>query len=108
MLFCAELIKNGFLQQNSFDAIDMYCSPEKQIRILDVIVRFYRKGKDLLAKGIGLSSIMFLENVSEIVRLKSEIPNERPELIDEFRQKIEGELSVFDNQKQHVSAGEDQ
>ena len=108
VLFCAELIKNGFLQQNSFDAIDMYCSPEKQIRILDVIVRFYRKGKDLLAKGIGLSSIMFLENVSEIVRLKSEIPNERPELIDEFRQKIEGELSVFDNQKQHVSAGEDQ
>ena len=108
VLFCAELIKNGFLQQNSFDAIDMYCSPEKQIRILDVIVRFYRKGKDLLAKGIGLSSIMFLENVSEIVRLKSEIPNDSPELIDEFRQKIEGELSVFDNQKQHVSAGEDQ
>ncbi len=27
-LFCAEMIKNGFLQQNSFDPKDMHCSPE--------------------------------------------------------------------------------
>ena len=36
VLFTAELVKNAFLQQNSFDEVDMYCSPEKQAAMLRI------------------------------------------------------------------------
>ena len=32
ILLVAEMIKNGFLQQNAYDEIDMFCVPDKQVR----------------------------------------------------------------------------
>ena len=34
VLQTAEMIKNGFLQQNAYDDVDMFCVPDKQVRIL--------------------------------------------------------------------------
>jgi len=92
VLYCAELIKNGFLQQNSFDPKDMYCSAEKQLKLLKAIVAYYREGKELLLSGVELGPILSLEIVSEIVRLKNEIGNEETEKIDTFIERLEGAL----------------
>ncbi|HEN20779.1 MAG TPA: V-type ATP synthase subunit A, partial [Desulfobacteraceae bacterium] len=98
VLFCAELIKNGFLQQNSFDPKDMYCSAEKQLKLLKTIVTYYREGRELLLSGVELGSVLSLEIASEIVRLKNEIGNEETEKIDAFIEKLESDLSSL---KQH-------
>ena len=87
-LFIAEMIKNAFLQQNSFDPIDKYCGPDKQIRLLKIILGIYRNGKDLVQAGIPVKEIAALDVVSEVVRLKSGIPNNQPELIDEFGERL--------------------
>jgi V/A-type H+-transporting ATPase subunit A len=76
ILFVAEVIKNSFLQQNAFDPIDKYCSPEKQLRLLKTILELHHKGIDLLKKGVTVKEIAALDAVSEIVRLKSEVPNQ--------------------------------
>ncbi|HON80300.1 MAG TPA: V-type ATP synthase subunit A, partial [Spirochaetota bacterium] len=75
-LFCAEMIRNAFLQQNAFDANDMYCSPGKQISLLRIIRIFMHQGRELLNLGADLSIITSMEEASEILRLKSEYPNE--------------------------------
>ena len=51
VLLTAEMIKNGFLQQNAFDEIDMFCVPEKQVRILKLIMDFYARALAIIQLG---------------------------------------------------------
>ncbi len=88
ILFVAELIKNAFLQQNAFDKTDKYCSPEKQIRLLRTLLNFYHKGLELLKSGITVRQITALEIVSEMVRLKSEVPNRELTPFESYGQKL--------------------
>ncbi len=95
LLYTAEIIKNGFLQQNSFDKNDMFCSPEKQSKLLNIIIDFYELGIRLLTEGTSLSNILFQESVSHIQRLKSEISNEDIDKLEEFREHLLSEISLF-------------
>lgn len=84
ILFIAEMIKNAFLQQNSFDPIDKYCDPEKQLKLLKTILDLYKKGTELVQAGVSVKDIAALDVVSEMVRLKSEVPNKESERIEEY------------------------
>ena len=95
VLVCAELIKNGFLQQNSFDPKDMYCGPDKQIALLSLIVDFYHEGLRMLGDDVPLSEIMSLDMVAEISRLKSQFGNEEVKGIEEFRDRLMNFLSAL-------------
>ena len=88
VLFVAEMIKNAFLQQNAFDPVDKYSSPQKQIRLLKTILELYKRGCELLKSEVGLKTITALEPVTEIVRLKSEIPNRELEKFDAFEKRL--------------------
>jgi V/A-type H+-transporting ATPase subunit A len=76
ILITADLIKNGFLQQNSFDEADMYCNPSKQVGILSLIMEFYEKALNLLKKGITMVQINELPLREQLARLKSEIKDD--------------------------------
>ncbi|MDR2500660.1 MAG: V-type ATP synthase subunit A [Treponema sp.] len=89
VLLAADIIKNGFLQQNTFDEVDMYCVPAKQVRLLELIMEFYERSRLCITLGAPLFKINALEArippgdgragvVSlreQLARLKSEIPN---------------------------------
>ncbi|MBN2177915.1 MAG: V-type ATP synthase subunit A [Deltaproteobacteria bacterium] len=92
ILIVAETTKNAFLQQNSFDPIDKYCSPEKQFKLLKTILDFYHKGIELIHTGLSVKDITALGVVSEMVRLKSEVPNDKTERIDEYGKRLASEL----------------
>jgi len=89
LLQCAELIKNGFLQQNAFDPKDMYSTPMKQMKLLKLIVKFFREGNKLLQAGVNLKDILEIPYIPEMIRIKSEIGNDEHEKIDQFEEKIE-------------------
>ncbi len=95
VLFCAETVKNAFLQQNSFDPEDKFCSPEKQIKLLACLLYLYRKGMELVQTGISVKDIAALDAVSEMVRLKSEIPNAAIDRIDTYRTRLEQALAAL-------------
>lgn len=88
ILFVAEMIKNAFLQQNAFDATDKFCSPEKQLLLLKAILDLHHRGTELLKKGVTVKEIGALDAVSEMVRLKSEIPNRELERFDAYGKKL--------------------
>ena len=74
-LLVAEIIKNAFLQQNSFDEIDMYCSPAKQSWMMAMLVKFTLRTRDLIRKGGALADIQKLPGLDRLLRMKSEINN---------------------------------
>ncbi|HUV36682.1 MAG TPA: V-type ATP synthase subunit A [Patescibacteria group bacterium] len=82
------IFKNAFLQQNSFDRIDMYCTPEKQIKMLRVIVDYYRLGLENIKKGATIHQLKRLEVTSEIMRMKFSVANEDIGRIDEIRDRL--------------------
>jgi V/A-type H+-transporting ATPase subunit A len=82
------MFKNAFLQQNSYDRVDMYCTPEKQIKMLRVIVDFYTLGLENIKKGANIHQLRKLEVVSEITRMKFSVPNEEIGKIDEIRDRL--------------------
>jgi len=88
VLFVAEMIKNAFLQQNAFDAIDKYCSPEKQLKLLKAILDLNKKGVEILKKGVSVKEITALDVVSEMVRLKSEVPNRDLDQFDAYGKRL--------------------
>jgi len=88
ILLTADIIKKGFLQQNSFDEIDMYCLPQKQILLLKLIVEFYNLAKKSIEKGAPIIKIREMGLIEDIIRLKSMVSNDKIHEIDNFLQKI--------------------
>jgi len=82
------MFKNAFLQQSSYDAVDMYCTPEKQIKMLHVILDFYDLGLENIKKGANIHQLKRLEVTSDIMRMKFSVRNEEIEKIDDIRDKL--------------------
>jgi V/A-type H+-transporting ATPase subunit A len=96
ILITAEMIKNGFLQQNSFDEVDMYCVPAKQVRLLELIMEFYRRADTCIKLGATLSKINALPIREHLARLKSEVPNDELEKLAEAEQELRSSLEMLE------------
>ena len=79
VLLVADMVKNGFLQQNAFDEIDMYSTPAKQAAMLRLIVDFFERADRLIGKGTALVAIRGLSCINDIIRARSTVPNDEPE-----------------------------
>ena len=75
ILLTAQIIKDGFLQQNSFDDVDMYCVPEKQVRLLEVIIEFHERASTCIQLGAPMTKISETGLKETLSRLKSTVKN---------------------------------
>ncbi|MDR0555060.1 MAG: V-type ATP synthase subunit A [Treponema sp.] len=119
VLLTADIIKDGFLQQNSFDEVDMYCVPAKQVRLLELIMNFHRRALACIKLGAPLIKITGLqgtktsgsevkENAEDaggsaaltirerLARLKSSVPNDAAEALTEFESEMLHALEELD------------
>ena len=92
ILVTAEIIKDGFLQQNSFDELDMYCAPAKQVKLLCLIMEFYEKAHECIKKGAPLLRVTAHSLKERLARLKSEVKNDDLSPIDLFAETIRADL----------------
>lgn len=97
ILKIAEMIKNGFLQQNAFDDIDMYCCSEKQIMILELMMSFYKKSLHVVKNGCPLTKINSLSVSNEIIRIKMDIPNNELDKIHEIQLHLDNQFSELES-----------
>jgi V/A-type H+-transporting ATPase subunit A len=77
ILLTADMIKNGFLQQSSFDKVDMYCAPPKQTLLLTCILTFHELAENAIKSGSPLLKISALPIREKLIRLKSSLENEK-------------------------------
>ncbi len=102
ILEVCSLFKTAFLQQNAFDEIDRYCSIDKQVKMLAIILRYYDLGSDAIAKGVPLVKIRRLQVVQDIARMRFNISNDNADEIDKIELKLERSMmqlgSLYDEQ----------
>ena len=79
ILLTADMIRNGFLQQSSFDRVDMYCAPQKQTLLLQCILTFHELAETAIKNGAPLPKVSALPIREKIVRLKSSLENDKVE-----------------------------
>ncbi|MDD5930038.1 MAG: V-type ATP synthase subunit A [Spirochaetales bacterium] len=96
VLKTADMIKNGFLQQNAFDDIDKYCSTEKQISILELIMEYYKRALKCIKAGATLAQLVALPVCEEITRIKMTIPNDKIQEIAKVRENLDTQLGELE------------
>ncbi|MDR0399405.1 MAG: V-type ATP synthase subunit A [Treponema sp.] len=96
VLVTAEILKNGFLQQNSYDDVDMYCVPAKQIRLLELIMDFHRRALACVKLGAPIAKITDLPIRENLSRLKSQVKNDELGGLDDFEREIRGSLEELE------------
>ncbi len=88
----ARLIKDDFLQQSAFDPIDTYANPEKQYLMLETIMHFIRRLKDIIEARVPLYKAMELPVVSEIHRMKFVYKGDDPGPFKDLESRIDQEI----------------
>ncbi|MGV8982758.1 V-type ATP synthase subunit A [Clostridium sp.] len=87
----AKCLKIAFLQQNAYNAVDTYVPLNKQYKMLKAIEFFYDNGRTAVKFGIPISVIMNKELMEKLYKMKYNVPNDNPELIDD----LESELASY-------------
>ena len=96
VLLTADIIKNGFLQQNSFDEVDMFCVPMKQVRLLELIMEFQERAQTCIKLGAPLIKITSLPIRERLARLKSEVKNDALVGLIDFESEMRGALEELE------------
>jgi V/A-type H+-transporting ATPase subunit A len=89
ILETARIIRIAFLQQNALDPIDTYCSPQKQFKMLKLIIDFHKQADRVVSKGAPLFKITKLPIIDEIMRIKMTVPNDKVQLLDEIETEMQ-------------------
>jgi len=92
VLEVARMIKIGILQQNSFDKIDTYCSPEKQLKLVRLMVKFYKESQNSLKGGKSLADIRAMPIITSLLKAKFEIPDDQIPKLDELDRRMSEEF----------------
>ena len=89
----ARLIRVGFLQQNAYHAIDTYVPMDKQLKMMELLLRLYDGARELVARAIPLSQLKATGIFDELTKMKYEVPNEDQSKFDDYRQRIDQALA---------------
>ena len=92
ILFVAEILKDGFLSQSAFDDTDMYCTPERQVALLQIILTIYDRSRTLIQAGVPLSKIRELPCIPLVIHAKSEYGNSEMDALAKLAQRVREEM----------------
>jgi V/A-type H+/Na+-transporting ATPase subunit A len=93
VLEVARMIKIGILQQNSFDKVDTYCSPQKQLKQVRLMVQFYKNAQRALKDGLSLVDIRAMPIITSLLKAKFEITDEEVSKLDNLEQEMNDQFS---------------
>jgi len=89
IFYGARLIREDFLQQSAFDAIDTYAIAEKQVWMLQLILQFIDGMREAVSHRIPVYRAMRLPVIEELHRMKSTWRGDDPAPFDAIRERIE-------------------
>ncbi len=94
VLEVARLLREGFLQQNAFDPVDAFATPQKQWKQLYAIMEFYHAAMKAVEEGVPVKYLR--EKLSlmlrELVMTRYKVKNDEVEKIDQLLQEILAKL----------------
>ena len=97
LLVTARLFEDGFLRQNAFDPADATCSPQRQFRLLRLLLHVHARGLQVLDHGGTAQGLANLPVLARIARAKSEIGDAALAGFDELEADVERECAALEN-----------
>ncbi len=94
-LLCAELLEEGFLYQSSFSPVDRFCSPERQSRMLKLLMHFVDLATAALQAGASVEAIGALPVLRRLRRLGEELPEGDADQARQLWNEIEESLAAL-------------
>jgi V/A-type H+-transporting ATPase subunit A len=88
ILETAKIIRIAFLQQNALDEIDTYTTPQKQFKMLKIIVDYHRLADNVVTKGAPIFKVSEMPVTEEIMRMKTSIPNDKSSMLNELEKRM--------------------
>ncbi|MCX7172025.1 MAG: V-type ATP synthase subunit A [Proteobacteria bacterium] len=95
ILFCAELVNEGFLRQSAFSEIDRYCGPQRQARMMRSIMHFIAAAEAALAKGVSCEAITAMAVVRRLERMGEDIAEDNIQAFDDLATQMESEFAIL-------------
>lgn len=85
----ARVVRLGFLQQNAYHDTDTYVPMEKQKGMMEIYLALYDKAKALIDRSIPISQLRETGIFETLIRIKYEVPNDRPDLLASYHGKVD-------------------
>ena len=102
-LLCAELFNEAFLRQSAFSEVDRYCSPQRQIAMLKLLVRFIALAEAALQRGVALQAIAELPVLRRLQRMGEEIGEDQLQNFGELGASIEAAMAGLGKAAPHAA-----
>ena len=93
ILDVARMIQIGFLQQNAYDDVDAYCSPQKQFIMMKMFVQYHQEALKALRNGTSLAKIRGMQVVAPMLRAKFAIKSEDLDKLESLSNRMFDEFS---------------
>ena len=103
LLEMARLFEEGFLRQNALDAADGHCSPERQFKLLRLLMHTHRRGLAALDRGATTRGLARLPVMARVAEAKTAIPEHALDDLDRLQAAIDAECRTAEA----VTAGRD-
>lgn len=91
----ARVIRVGFLQQNAFHKDDTFVPLEKQFEMMQIILYFYHRCQEIVARQIPISKLTATGLFDKLVKMKYDIPNDSPQMFDELKKEIDAKINTI-------------
>lgn len=92
----AKLVRVGYLQQNAFHPDDTYVPLEKQLKMMEVILYLYKRGKEVVSAGKPIRLILETGIFDRVVKMKYDVPNNNLVLFDDYYKEIDEAVASID------------
>ncbi len=102
-LLCAELFNEAFLRQSAFSEVDRYCSPQRQIAMLKLLVRFIALAEAALQRGVALQAIAELPVLRGLQRMGEEIGGDQLQKFGELSASMEAAMTGLGKASLHAA-----
>jgi V/A-type H+-transporting ATPase subunit A len=93
VLICAELINDAFLRQSAYSETDRFCSPERQIAMMQIIMHFIEQSETAIADGVSVDQITGMEVMRRLSRMNEEIAEHELDKFQALQKRLDIELS---------------
>ncbi len=94
----ARIVREGLLQQSSFDPVDQFSTVEKQIRMLALILHFHERARNIIRRGAPITAIHNLPIVNTLIRMKTEVPNDEYQKLDGIQKDIDKQMDQLEGE----------
>ena len=92
VLEVAKVIRVGILQQNAYHRDDTYVPLPKQLMMMQVVLYFHGKAKDVVGRGVPISELTATGLFESLIKIKYDVPNDNLALFDNYYKDIDEKL----------------